>query len=147
MNNLLIMCSPVTKGERFEFKRLASMAKKAGFALRVAERRSIGDSLVSYKHINERHKEAVDEALASDSVNVYVVNGMADIVSRGAIELCTIDNSPLEKLAKIVGATLSRQDKICTALLASDAERSIKLHELRATHEEIRSATRYMASY
>lgn len=146
--NMLIMTTPVSTGERYEFKFLAGMAKEAGYQLRVAERKQTSDCLleccVDYEHINERHKADVDDALQNGKV--YVVNGMSNMVKRGAIELCTLDESPIEKFAKIIGKTLSREDKIITALLASGERRNRKLHELGATQIEIRSAAAKVAS-
>ena len=145
---MLIMTTPVTTGERYEFKLLATMAKDAGFQLRVAERKGNGDSLdacVEYNHINERHKADVDEAFANGQV--FVVNGMTNMVNRGAIELSTIHESPIEKFAKIIGRQLNREEKIINALLADANRRNLKLRELDATTPEIRAAAAKVANF
>lgn len=145
---MLIMTTPVTTGERYEFKFLATMAKNAGFQLRVAERKGNGGSLdacVDYDHINERHKADVDEAFANGQV--FVVNGMTNMVNRGAIELSTINESPIEKFAKIIGRQLNREEKIINALLADANRRNLKLRELGATTPEIRAAAAKVANF
>lgn len=141
---MLIMTAPYfyNTSERYEFKTLVSMAKEAGFQLRVAERRSNDNSQLSgcvdYLCINARHKADVDEAFKTGTV--YVVNGMVNMISKGAVELCTMDCSPIEKLAKIIGKTLSREEQIICALLSRKPDSNHKLRLLRATPDEIRSA-------
>lgn len=148
MTKMLIMATPITSSERYEFKLLATMARDAGYQLRVAERITTGDSLcacVDYNHINERHKADVDEAFTNG--RVFVVNGMTNMASRGAIELHTMGESPIEKFAEIVGRILTREEKIITALLADKGSRNRKLRELGATSVEIRSAAAKIANF
>ena len=137
---MLLLPTPTSENQRYEYKVLTEMGREAGFEIRTAEPKSNSHitHVVDYNYINERHKADVDKALAEG--DVYVVNGMVNITKMGAKELSSIFEGPIEAFAKVVGKELSRNERIIAALFCMDSLRSEKLKALEATDSEIRQA-------
>ena len=143
---MLLLPTPASENQRYEYKILTKMGREAGFEIRTAEPKSNSHitHVVDYNYINERHKADVDKALVEG--DVYVVNGMVNITKMGAKELSSIFEGPIEAFAKVVGKELSRNERIIAALFCMDSLRSEKLRALEATDIEIRQACAKIAN-